>query len=122
MNKLLRDLTLGEIQKKCTEKGSDCTGCPFYDNPVCYLNGMPYQWDLIDPHLFTEQEIVDAKTLLRVFPNYDTIMRNLVGEVLLTATGKGYTMLSNSMFPSIRTGERVRLKAICGGEDDGQAD
>jgi hypothetical protein len=71
--KKLKDWTLGEVQAYC--ENTSCKDCVFYTSRgpgiSCDLtNDAPKDWDLTDPPWFTEQEVVDAKTLLRLFERH----------------------------------------------------
>ena len=69
------------------------------------------------PH-FTEQEVEDAKTLLRVFPEQlDSISRSKDGTVTLAAKGAWRGYLNNDAFPSIQPGQSYTLDEIIGGAD-----
>ena len=67
---------------------------------------------------FTEQEVEDAKTLLRVFPEQlDSISRSKDGTVTLAAKGAWRGYLNNDAFPSIQPGQSYTLDEIIGGAE-----
>lgn len=71
----------------------------------------------------TEEEIGDAKAILKFFPDVDMIART-AGDLskedspeLYAATRKGSVIfIENNLFPSIRPGQSVMLSEICGGD------
>lgn len=69
------------------------------------------------PH-FTEQEVEDAKMLLRIFPEHpDSVSRANDGTVTLAAKGAWRGCLNSDAFPSIRPGQSYTLDEIIGGAD-----
>lgn len=110
MDKPLKDWTLGEAQKFCT--GRDCEQCRFLDGIECKLH-RPNGWDLEENPRWTEQEVEDAKTLLRIFPEWlDSVSRDNDGRVTLAAKGAWRRYLNSDAFPSIRPGQSVTLDKI----------
>lgn len=113
MDKPLKDWTLGEAQKFCT--GRDCEQCRFLDGIECKLH-RPNGWDLEENPRWTEQEVEDAKTLLRIFPEWlDSVSRDNDGRVTLAAKGAWRRYLNSDAFPSIRPGQSVTLDKIIEG-------
>lgn len=113
MDKPLKDWTLGEAQKFCT--GRDCEQCRFLDGIECKLH-RPNGWDLEENPRWTEQEVEDAKTLLRIFPEWlDSVSRDNDGRVRLAAKGAWRRYLNSDAFPSIRPGQSVTLDKIIEG-------
>ena len=67
---------------------------------------------------FTEQEVEDAKMLLRIFPEHpDSVSRANDGTVTLAAKGAWRGCLNSDAFPSIRPGQSYTLDEIIGGAD-----
>lgn len=73
---------------------------------------------------FTEEEVEDAKAILKFFPDADMIART-AGDLseedspeLYAATREGRIILiENNLFSSIRPGQSIQLSEICGGEE-----
>lgn len=121
MDKPLKDWTLGEVKECCN--GNDCyAGCALAKSPgkckILYV--LPCSWDLAEKPRWTEQEVADAKTLCRMWPN---------GEIKFTrATDGDCTMVqvqgslrgclglgTVDLFPSIKPGQSYILNEIAGG-------
>lgn len=74
---------------------------------------------------FSEEEIWDAKALLKFFPDADAVGRT-AGDLssedspeLYVATSKGRIIrLNDRAFPSLLPGQCVQLSEICGGKAD----
>lgn len=67
---------------------------------------------------FTQQEVEDAKTLLRIFPEQlDSVSRANDGTVTLKAKGAWRGYLNSDAFPSIRPGQSYTLDEIIGGAE-----
>ena len=72
---------------------------------------------------FTEQEVEDAKMLLRVFPErLDSISRSKDGTVTLAAKGAWRGYLNKDAFFSIHPGQSYTLDEIIGGANGHQQD
>ena len=62
---------------------------------------------------FTQQEVEDAKTLFRIFPEHlDSVSRANDGTVTLAAKGAWRGYLNSDAFPSIRPGQSYTLDEI----------
>jgi hypothetical protein len=125
MNKPLKDWTLAEVQEHC--KATGCCKCPFQSCDVeCALSKcVPSWWDLTDLPRFTEQEVEDAKVLMRAFPsgNYTQVHRHKADiKLCLKCEDNPYKtiLLDYAMFPSVKEGETVSLAEIAGCEDGQQ--
>lgn len=59
---------------------------------------------------FTEQEVEDAETVLRVFGRSDTVKRTSEGAISF-----GGIILSAQLFPSVQPGQSYTLDEIIGG-------
>lgn len=74
------------------------------------------EWVKVHPHeaaRWKEQEVEDAKTLLRIFPEWlDSVSRDNDGRVTLAAKGAWRRYLNSDAFPSIRPGQSVTLDKI----------
>ena len=113
MDKPLKDWTLGELKFECaTRKG--CDGCHFHGSRFCGKTGAgcPADWDLSERPRFTEQEVEDAETVLRVFGRNDTVKRTSEGAISF-----GGIILNAQMFPAIQPGQSYTLDEIIGGAE-----
>jgi hypothetical protein len=120
MDKPLRNWTLGEVQNNCKE-AEDCRRCVFgtCDGSCELRDSCPVSWDLTDPPRFTEQEVEDAKTLMRAFPGYTQVSRAGYDLYLKISDNAYHALILNyCMFPSIKDGETVELSDIIGGNND----
>lgn len=71
---------------------------------------------------FTQQEVEDAKTLFRIFPEHlDSVSRANDGTVTLAAKGAWRGYLNSDAFPSIRPGQSYTLDEIIGSEEKAYA-
>jgi hypothetical protein len=117
MDKPLRDWTLGEVQANCAAS-DDCSECDFGKKRggKCELcRATPGDWDLTALPRFTEQEVADAKELMRMFPRYDRLERKCQNDLCLChATVSVYVRLDPSLFPHIAIGEVIALSEIAG--------
>jgi hypothetical protein len=118
----LKDWTLGEVIYYCGNMGPlNCKKCHFgRPNGKCTLfKDIPSAWDLTDPPRFTEQEVEDAKTMIRMFPALNLIWRDNSGilEIRNEECTDG-AIINPAMFPSIKSGETVELSDIIGGNND----
>lgn len=120
MDKPLKDWTLGELKEYCYKAPHDCIGCKVKQGKNnCPFDGEPSKWDLDEKPRFTEQEVEDAKTLLRVFPErLDSISRSKDGTVNIAAKGAWRGYLNTDAFPSIFPGQSYTLDEIIGGADN----
>jgi hypothetical protein len=128
MDKPKKDWTLGNIKEFCANgKRAECSCieimCPFVlTTGIGYKCGLkedfPRGWDLTDPPWFTEQEVEDAKTLMRMHPHYDSIRRRDGLSVALICNGDIRGHIDGAMFPSVEVGETVKLSDIIGGNND----
>ena len=84
----------------------------------CLNNLINHPENIIRKPRFTQQEVEDAKTLLRVFPEQlDSISRSKDGAVTLAAKGAWRGYLNNDAFPSIQPGQSFTLDEIIGGAE-----
>lgn len=122
MDKPLKDWTLGEAKEYCTSRNGNCADdCIFSKKGigmVCGIAPKPVWWTLPEKPRFTQQEVEDAKTLLRVFPErLDSISRSKDGTVNIAAKGAWRGYLNTDAFPSILPGHSYTLDEIIGGAD-----
>lgn len=85
-------------------------------NVLCYIINKP---DCITRKpRWTEQEVEDAETVLRVFGRNGTIKRH---SKAMTAPYSNLTFdhmyINEDLFPSIKPGEAITIKEICGEAD-----
>lgn len=112
MDKPLKDWTLGELQTYVNTVS--CCACKLGPNgkykSFCadHFCSCPRYWDITDPPRFTEQEVEDAKTILRMFKNCTIVERNGCDLLLKVSEYHPFaTALVPSMFPSV-AGTRLR--------------
>ena len=122
MDKPLKDWTPGEAKEYCTSRNGNCADdCIFSKKGigmVCGIAPKPVWWTLPEKPRFTEQEVEDAKMLLRIFPEHpDSVSRANDGTVTLEAKGAWRGCLNSDAFPSIRPGQSYTLDEIIGGAD-----
>ena len=122
MDKPLKDWTLGEAKEYCTSRNGNCADdCIFSKKGigmVCGIAPKPVWWTLPEKPRFTEQEVEDAKMLLRVFPErLDSISRSKDGTVTLAAKGAWRGYLNKDAFLSIHPGQSYTLDEIIGGAE-----
>ncbi|WP_281696637.1 hypothetical protein [Bacteroides clarus] len=122
MDKPLKDWTLGEAKEYCTSRNGNCADdCIFSKKGigmVCGIAPKPVWWTLPEKPRFTEQEVEDAKMLLRIFPEHpDSVSRANDGTVTLAAKGAWRGCLNSDAFPSIRPGQSYTLDEIIGGAE-----
>jgi len=118
-SKPLKDWTLEEARNYC--RGIICFECWFYDDKegsdsFCRLAPDPEKWNFLDPPRFTPEEVEDAQTLKRLFPDIAGLKRE--DSHALKAIMRGsYTeyFIYPELFPSIQPGESVSISDILGG-------
>lgn len=130
MDKPLKDWTMGELQEWCyqyrkahTDKPCE-QACPIYQRGICRCEWV-YEWGLEGKPRFTEQEVVDARTIKRMFgaDNFTHIKKDEMGRPAMVDCPMGddngwfFVGLEGGMFPSLRPGETVTLDEIIGGAD-----
>ena len=123
MDKPLKDWTLGEVEKLCSDLGKSCDGCPFSDLDYCKVNAQPRDWDLRDNPCFTEQEVEAAVNLRKILDSrkIGCLARGQDGELrFCDSYGSEESIfssisLSPDLFPSIQPGQSYTLNEIIGG-------
>lgn len=117
MDKPLKDWTLGELKEYCYKAPHDCIGCKVKQGKNnCPFDGEPAKWDLDEKPRFTEQDVEDAKTILRVFGRYGKIRRTLnLGERSTLLFDSLY--INQDLFPSIKANQECTLDEIIGGAE-----
>jgi hypothetical protein len=133
LDKHRKNWTLGKVKEFCTNvkrAGCSCVEamCPFvFTTGIGYKCGLkekfPCAWDLTGPPQFTEQEVEDAKVLMRALPpgNYTQVHRHRADiKLCLECEDNPYKtiLLDYAMFPSVKEGETVKLSDIIGGNND----
>jgi hypothetical protein len=122
--KPLKDWTIGEVAKACSD--SECNHCALFADGGCIFGDdeIPEYWDEeYIPHImtFTPQEIEDAKTLQRMFPNIKTISRTYGGILAIDSPVSSMLCgfeLAPQMFPGIAHGETFKLSDIVRCDDE----
>ena len=127
MDKPLKEWTLGELKEWCyqyrnahTNKPCEQT-CPIYQRGICCREWV-HEWDLEEKPRWTEQEVEDAKTLCRMWPNGEIeFKRDIDGRcsmVHIQGSLHGCLDLGQvDLFPSLLPGETVKLDEIIGGTE-----
>ena len=117
MSKPIKDYTLGEVLKICTDYG-DCYGCLFEQGKgLCRLSTVPPEWDLTDHPRWNDGEVALAKALhlagARTVTRYESPDSDLrvVGEHNTFGIARAWN-LPYKMFPSLRINETVELEEI----------
>lgn len=117
MDKPLKDWTLEEVKEYCTR--SDCyNGCKLAESPgKCkILDVSPCEWDLDEKPRFTQQEVEDAKTILKVFGRKGIIKRyHFCGDPSTLTFDNLY--INQYLFPSIKPDQEYTLDEIIGGAE-----
>ena len=121
MDKPLKDWTLGELKEWCyqyrkahTDKPCEQT-CPIYQRGICSLEWI-HEWDIEEKPRFTEQEVEDAKTILKVFGRKGTIKRyHFCGDPSTLTFDNLY--INQYLFPSIKPDQEYTLGEIIGGAE-----
>lgn len=120
MDKPLKDWTLGEIKRCCVESKQNCEKCPvsgeYKTTSDCKLAIFPAHWDLDDKPRFTQQEVEDAKTILKVFGRKGIIKRyHFCGDPSTLTFDNLY--INQYLFPSIKPDQEYTLDEIIGGAE-----
>ena len=127
MDKPLKEWTLGELKEWCyqyrnahTNKPCEQT-CPIYQRGICCREWV-HEWDLEEKPRWTEQEVEDAKTLCRMWPNGEIeFKRDIDGRcsmVHIQGSLHGCLDLGQvDLFPSLLPGETVKLDEIIVGTE-----
>ena len=128
MNKPLIDWTLGEIKAECEKRPCvhrPTNDCPFYGVEGCAIKQAtekrtPNNWDLSEPHRWTEQEKEEAKQIRRLLPWAENIRRTDTGNLLINSCVYEIypgLIIYDGFFPSLKPGESVTLDEIIGGAE-----
>lgn len=120
IEKPLAEWTAHDIKNICKldVDATACGKCPVLDSGIC--RAVPYAWELIEKPKFTEQEILDAKAIIRISGEKDgRIERRSDGELYFTVRSKSIriwhdTFIDNQLFPSIKKGESHTFDQIIG--------
>ena len=120
MDKPLKDWTLGEAKEYCTSRNGNCADdCIFSKKGigmVCGIAPKPVWWTLPEKPRFTQQEVEDAKTILKVFGRKGTIKRyHFCGDPSTLTFDNLY--INQYLFPSIKPDQEYTLDEIIGGEE-----
>lgn len=78
------------------------------------INAINHPDRIIRKHRWTQQEVEDAKVLARALLA-DGFERDTIGDVFATSSVACRTLIDSRMFPSLRSGETVKLSDIIGG-------
>jgi len=123
MDKPLKDWTLGELKEWCYQYRKAHTNnpceqkCPIYQRGICCREWV-HEWDLEGKPRWTEQEVEDAKDILRLLEDAHSI-KKYAGDIMWICNSHNVTMVNAKagMFPSLRPGESVTLDEIIGGAE-----
>ena len=81
---------------------------------VALLRTLDHPDRIIRKPRWTQQEVEDAKVLARALLA-DGFERDTIGDVFATSSVACRTLIDSRMFPSLRSGETVKLSDIIGG-------
>ena len=117
MDKPLKDWTLGELKDYCHRAQHDCIGCKVKgDRNNCPFDGEPAKWILDEKPRFTQQEVEDAKTILKVFGRKGIIKRyHFCGDPSTLTFDNLY--INQYLFPSSKPDQEYTLDEIIGGAE-----
>ena len=120
MDKPLKDWTLGEAKEYCTSRNGNCADdCIFSKKGigmVCGIAPKPVWWTLPEKPRFTQQEVEDAKTILKVFGRKGIIKRyHFCGDPSTLTFDNLY--INQYLFPSIKPDQEYTLDEIIGGAE-----
>lgn len=120
MDKPLKEWTLGEAKEYCTSRNGNCADdCIFSKKGigmVCGIAPKPVWWTLPEKPRFTQQEVEDAKTILKVFGRKGTIKRyHFCGNPSTLTFDNLY--INQYLFPSIKPDQEYTLDEIIGGAE-----
>ena len=120
MDKPLKEWTLGEAKEYCTSRNGNCADdCIFSKKGVgmvCGIAPKPVWWTLPEKPRFTEREVEDAKTILKVFGRKGTIKRyHFCGDPSTLTFDNLY--INQYLFPSIKPDQEYTLDEIIGGAE-----
>lgn len=110
-----KDWTLEEVRRHCNDRhdsGEYCKGCEL-DGVCCEKSHamVPRYWRTDKP-VFTEEEIVFAKTFQSVC-DCNVFFRRKDDDTLVWSSGEGFEhRLPWRLFPSIKPGQELRLRDI----------
>jgi hypothetical protein len=82
----------------------------------------PNQCDFSTMPRFTKQERDDARVLMRAVPLHNTVYRECIKWVKVTAAGQADITISGEMFRSIAVGRSVPLVEIAEGKEANNGD
>lgn len=139
MDKPLKDWTLGEIREECCShlKGKVCDECEFLSEgdfekygSRCRIDAImgtmiktsPCSWNL-ERTRWTEQDIIDAKMIKTIIPYAQRVERDSFNQDNLRvhwgdAVHHEPIYINGNFLPSLRMGEKVKIKDIIGDEDN----
>ena len=120
MDKPLKDWTLWEAKEYCTSRNGNCADdCIFSKKGigmVCGIAPKPVWWTLPEKPRFTQQEVEDAKTILKVFGRKGIIKRyHFCGDPSTLTFDNLY--INQDLFPSIKPDQEYTLDEIIGGAE-----
>lgn len=115
--------TIEQVMEECRNHGGpdddsyDCHGCTFLKKitesySVCRLFGLPEKWDFNKMTVFTDQEIEDAKAVIRVCDNVKYVKRSEAGKIIYIPVIGGSVNGDSALFPTILNGQMFDLRAI----------
>lgn len=117
IKKPLGEWTLAELKEYCWTRGDECeegdcacVNCPF-GGDYCKVGVPPHEWDLSEQPRWAEQEIEDAKFIMRLLPNCTHILRDNIDTSAIILRGTGI-IINTDIFPSLKPGEKVALREI----------
>jgi hypothetical protein len=124
MKDKIKDWTLEEILTECSKHiDHNCMGCKLWlqrDDGKCRFSDSPtpQDWDLKSEFRFTEREISDAETLMRLFPACTRLYRYMSppNTLVLEDNDSNHfgVELNPNMFQSVPPGTHIYLRDIIG--------
>lgn len=121
--KPLCEWTVMEVKEYCAERR--CEECQWgYEKEGAvgcrFVDFAPYAWDFIEPTGWTEQDIEDAKSIMKVFAWAESVIR-YGNELQARANPQDGRIcdVSNLLLPSLMPGELVKLKDIAECKSEG---
>lgn len=121
IEKPLAEWTLREVEEFCCSmpEGKPCVECDLY--VLCGCDDVS-GWDLSEKPKFTEQEIQDAKNIMRMleFESADAKISRIDGAIIVNIKRQNFSdgiSISKNMFPSIKKGDTYTFSEIIGDAD-----
>lgn len=123
IEKPLAEWTAQEVVDFCQSRSREncgkvnCGGCCIWDTNICKM--IPSSWNLTEKPKFTEQEVQDAKNIMRMleFESADAKISRIDGAIIVNIKRQNFSdgiSISKNMFPSIKKGDTYTFSEIIG--------